>query len=70
MQHATRYHTAKLEQALAVQGESVQMPVYVAAEDHHHRLPYSFPSSFFILPCQVKSTRKRNKICSSELIDA
>ena len=44
--------------------------VYVAAEEHHHRLPYSFPSSFLSFPCQVKPTRKRNKICSSELIDA
>jgi hypothetical protein len=62
MQHAIQYHTAKLEKAPG-------MPV--SLEDRHQSLPYFFPSSLlFLLPCQVKPTRKMNKIRFSKLIDA
>ena len=75
VKHATRYHTAKLEQApwmvelgsgdldlvmhYQYKENRYRCSVYVAAVDHHHRLPYSFPSSFLILPCQVKLIRKK-----------
>ena len=52
MQHATQYHTAKLEKAPG-------MPV--SPEDRQQFLPYFFPSSFLIvLPYQVKPKRKMN----------
>ena len=73
MQHATRYHTAMLEQApwvveqgrcdleLALQYEQQEnlhgSSISVAPEDHHH----SMPSSFQILPCQVNTQEKGMK---------
>ncbi len=79
-QHATTYNSAKLEQTpvMVELGRCahhlhsyVDCPTLCSlANLVDHPMPYQFPSALLILHCEVKPTRKRNKIRSSKLIHA